>query len=94
MALFPVILAPYCPGWPELFRREAALLKRAVGEQRFLRISHIGSTAVPGLLAKPTIDILLEISGETTLGELQMSLEEAGYLFAAQPGKPAPGMMF
>lgn len=49
---------------------------------------------MPGLLAKPTIDILLEISGETTLGELQMSLEEAGYLFAAQPGKPAPGMMF
>ena len=92
--LFPIILAPYCPEWPELFRREAALLKRAVGEQRILRISHIGSTAVPGLLAKPAIDILLEISGETTLGEFQMSLEEAGYLFAAQPGKPAPGMMF
>ena len=49
---------------------------------------------MPGLLAKPTVDILLEISGETTLGELRMSLEEAGYLFAAQPGKPAPGMMF
>ena len=49
---------------------------------------------MPGLTAKPTVDILLEISGETPLGELQMSLEEAGYLFAAQPGKPAPGMMF
>lgn len=49
---------------------------------------------MPGLTAKPTVDILLEISGETPLGELQMSLEEAGYLFAAQPGKPAPGVMF
>lgn len=43
--------------WPEMFRKEAALLKKSLGDN-FIDIHHIGSTSVPGLRAKPKIDIL------------------------------------
>lgn len=92
--LFPIILKEYDPRWPTWYEQEAALVKKAVGEERVLRLSHIGSTSVPELLAKPTVDILMEISGETENEKLIAALERAGYLFTRQPNKPAPHMMF
>jgi len=59
--LFPIILSEYQPAWPENYRREKARLEQAIGLSEIVRINHIGSTAVPGLIAKPTIDVLLEI---------------------------------
>ena len=56
--LFPIILVPYDASWPEAYRSESLRLREAVGSN-IVRISHIGSTTVPGLTAKPTIDILL-----------------------------------
>ncbi len=47
-----VHLADYNPKWPELFIREAARIKRVLGETIF-RIEHVGSTSVPGLASKP-----------------------------------------
>ena len=64
--LFPIILVPYDTSWPEAYRSESLRLREAVGSD-IVRISHIGSTAVPGLTAKPTIDILLEIEPDTYL---------------------------
>ena len=64
--LFPIILIPYDTSWPEAYRSESLRLREAVGSD-IVRISHIGSTAVPGLTAKPTIDILLEIEPDTYL---------------------------
>jgi len=52
-----VDLSPYNPLWPSLFEKEAARLKAALGEN-CMTIHHIGSTAVPGLSAKPIIDML------------------------------------
>ena len=54
----PIELADYDPAWPGLFAREARRI-RATLRERALRIEHVGSTAVPGLAAKPIIDILL-----------------------------------
>lgn len=54
----------------------------------------MGAQPCQGSWPNPPSIFFWKFPGETTLGEFQMSLEEAGYLFAAQPGKPAPGMMF
>ena len=52
----PILLVAYDPTWPDRFQHEAERIRRALGEQA-LRIEHVGSTSVPGLPAKPIIDI-------------------------------------
>jgi GrpB-like predicted nucleotidyltransferase (UPF0157 family) len=56
-----VILVDYDPTWPEMYAREEARILTALGD-RTLRIEHIGFTSVPGLCAKPCIDILLVVA--------------------------------
>ena len=51
-------IAEYDPRWPELFEEESARIATALGE-RIEAIEHVGSTAVPGLGAKPIIDIMI-----------------------------------
>ena len=73
-----ILLADYDQRWPELFRREADRIKAALGS-RALSIEHIGSTSVPGLAAKPVIDILLVVANSADEGAYAPALEEAGY---------------
>ena len=73
--------------------RERDIIK-AVGESNIVRMNHIGSTAVPGLIAKPTIDILLEITADCDTEKLKENLISIGYIYTAQPDNPAPHMMF
>ncbi len=54
----PIRLSPYDPSWPARFEEERARLDDAIGEWVVGGIHHVGSTAVPGLAAKPIIDIL------------------------------------
>lgn len=91
--LFPILLEPYHAAWAQWYEQEAEQIRCAVGSENVLRLSHIGSTSVPGLLAKPTVDILLEISEKTQLERMVARLERTGYLYAPQPQKPAPHMM-
>jgi GrpB-like predicted nucleotidyltransferase (UPF0157 family) len=56
-----IVIASYDPGWPARFAAERARIAGALG-QRALRIEHIGSTAVPGLAAKPIVDVLVEVA--------------------------------
>ncbi len=51
-----IVLAPYNPEWPDMFAAERDRLRAPLGPE--IRIEHIGSTAVPGLAAKPVIDIM------------------------------------
>jgi GrpB-like predicted nucleotidyltransferase (UPF0157 family) len=60
--LFPIRIVPHNPDWITLFEREKTLILNVLGEKLALSIEHIGSTAVAGLAAKPTIDILIEVS--------------------------------
>jgi len=60
--LFPVRVEPYNPDWEELYEQEKELLIRVLGENVVINIEHFGSTSVVGLAAKPTIDIMVEIS--------------------------------
>jgi GrpB-like predicted nucleotidyltransferase (UPF0157 family) len=56
-----IVIAPYDPAWPHRFEAERARIEAELGE-RALRIEHIGSTSVPGLAAKPVVDILVEVA--------------------------------
>jgi GrpB-like predicted nucleotidyltransferase (UPF0157 family) len=71
-------IAEYDPLWPELFSREAERIRGALGP-RALRVEHTGSTSVPGLAAKPIIDVLLEVSDSADEGAYAPDLERAGY---------------
>lgn len=74
----PVHLAEYDPSWPGRFDREAERIAAALGE-RALMIEHVGSTSVPGLAAKPTIDILLIVADSADEEAYLPALEAAGY---------------
>ncbi|HEV8052572.1 MAG TPA: bifunctional GrpB family protein/GNAT family N-acetyltransferase [Parachlamydiaceae bacterium] len=56
-----IVVVPYNPEWPTIFKAEAAKIKAALGDN-CLAIHHVGSTAVPGLLAKPKIDIIAGVN--------------------------------
>lgn len=92
--LFPVILSAHDEGWAALYEAERELLLAAAGAANVARVSHYGSTAVPGLLAKPTIDILLEIKEGAGGAALITAMKGAGYSYAPQPSDPPPHMMF
>ncbi len=64
--LYPIQIVPYDERWPSYFEQEKENLLRILGSECALRVEHIGSTAVPGLSAKPTIDILVEIPADQT----------------------------
>jgi GrpB-like predicted nucleotidyltransferase (UPF0157 family) len=70
-----IVIAPHDPGWAERFAVERARIAAALGE-RALRVEHIGSTSVPGLAAKPIVDILVEVAA---LGDAA-GLSGAGYV--------------
>ena len=73
-----VVLAEYDEGWPGLYEREAARIRGVLGD-RVLLLEHIGSTSVPGLAAKPIIDIVLEVAYSANEADYAALLEEAGY---------------
>lgn len=75
----PITLADYDPRWPRLFAREAARVEVALGA-RALRIEHIGSTSVPGLAAKPIIDMLLVVVDSGDELAYVPDLEAAAYV--------------
>jgi GrpB-like predicted nucleotidyltransferase (UPF0157 family) len=65
------------PGWPGLFRREADRIRAVLGEG-VVQLEHIGSTSVPGLAAKPIIDILLVVADPADEPAWLPDLEAAG----------------
>jgi GrpB-like predicted nucleotidyltransferase (UPF0157 family) len=74
----PITLVEYDPSWPELFHREAKLVRSALGEKA-LQVEHVGSTSVPGLCAKPIIDMLLVVSDSANELSYVTALESAGF---------------
>lgn len=74
-----ITLAAYDPDWPWLFSREADRLRSVLGDEA-LRIEHVGSTSVPGLIAKPIIDILLVVPDSADEPRYVQQLEAVGYV--------------
>jgi GrpB-like predicted nucleotidyltransferase (UPF0157 family) len=71
-------IVEYDPRWPELFAREADRIRSVLGSEA-LRIEHVGSTSVPGLAAKPVIDLLLAVADSAREVAYAPALEAAGY---------------
>lgn len=92
--LFPIIITQPNPTWAELYLSEKKLIEQAVGPANIVRIRHFGSTSIPGICAKPTIDILLEVPEKADTEELVKKLKSIGYLYSPQPDNPAPHMVF
>jgi GrpB-like predicted nucleotidyltransferase (UPF0157 family) len=81
-----IVICDYDPLWPARFESERRRLSGALGEDA-IAIEHIGSTAVPGLAAKPIIDILVAIDAVEPDDELRTKLEAAGYVLRVrEPG--------
>src|SRR3954454_1717237 len=82
----PILLVEYDPQWPHQFREEAQRICTALG-QHALRVEHVGSTSIPGLTAKPIIDIVLVVADSSNETEYIPALEKAGYqLCIREPG--------
>lgn len=78
--LFPIYLTEHNENWVAWYADEKMILKKHLPADRIKRISHIGSTAVNGIWAKPIIDILVEITPKSDLQQVKPILEKAGYL--------------
>jgi GrpB-like predicted nucleotidyltransferase (UPF0157 family) len=74
-----IVIADYNPEWPERFRQEEVRIRAALGEAA-LSVEHIGSTSVPGLAAKPIVDILLVVENSGEEATFLPALEGAGYV--------------
>ena len=81
-----VAIVPYNPRWPELFRREKEHLLSCLPAELIRRVEHFGSTAVPGLAAKPVVDVLVEVSDlQATRTWIAPLLESQGYDYFWRP---------
>ena len=77
--LFPIILVPHNPIWKEWADEEIQALNVLLEDFAPI-INHIGSTAIPGIMAKPIVDILVEISTDCDWNMVKEKLENAGYI--------------
>lgn len=76
---FPIILEAYNPCYQDWYEQEKALILGTIDAQEVARINHIGSSAVAGLVAKPILDILLEVDGCCNLTRLVEALQAIDY---------------
>lgn len=74
-----VLIADYDPEWPHQFAVEAAKIRAALGDWALL-IEHVGSTSVPGLAAKPILDVLLVVADSADEPSYIPDLERVGYM--------------
>jgi GrpB-like predicted nucleotidyltransferase (UPF0157 family) len=81
-----VTLHPYDPAWPAMFEREAAILTEALAPWITGGVHHVGSTAVPGLTAKPIIDIMIGVADLEPARPCLPVATELGYCYA--PHRP------
>lgn len=77
----------YDPRWPDKFEKERSVIVDALGDQ-VVQVHHIGSTAVPGLRAKPVIDILLEVKDVEALDAYAAEMVNLGYVPKGEFGIP------
>ncbi len=88
-----IALVPYDPHWPELFTLEAARIREVLGSDSIVAVEHFGSTAVPGLSAKPIIDLIVAVRSLAEARKYAVpALEVLGYVYWSDD--PAPDRLF
>ena len=81
----PIRVVPYEPAWPALFEREASRLRHVLVPYLTGEVEHMGSTAVPGLAAKPIIDMLATVRSYDDAGAIAAALRPLGWAWAPEP---------
>jgi GrpB-like predicted nucleotidyltransferase (UPF0157 family) len=82
----PVLLSEYDETWPAAFERESQRIRASLGDSA-IAVEHVGSTSVPGLAAKPIIDVVLVVPDSADEASYVPALERAGYaLWIREPG--------
>ncbi len=81
------IVVPHDPTWADAFHAEAALVSAALGDA-LVQLHHIGSTSIPGIHAKPVIDMLGEATNLALIDERSSALVELGYEGLGECGIP------
>ena len=84
----PIELHPHSPEWATLAAREVGRLTAALGEQRLAAAHHIGSTAIPGIRAKPIVDLLAEVASLAALDAAADLVRGLGYDWRGEFGLP------
>lgn len=84
--LFPIYLTEHQTYWKDWYKEEADALRNYLPLGSIKRISHIGSTAIQGIWAKPMIDILVEVSPDCDLQRMKGALSEAGFRCMSEDG--------
>lgn len=79
----PITLVEYDPEWPQRYRRERENVLGAIGD-RVVRIEHVGSTAVPGLAAKPIVDVTATVEDWVTVDRVVEPIESIGYEYVPE----------
>lgn len=92
--LFPIILKEHNKEYKNWYEIEKQRLLNCIDEQDIIRINHIGSTAVEGLIAKPTVDILLEIDNATNIEKLTDILSHNDWILMSSTDNPCMKRIF
>ncbi len=87
LEVLPVELVPHSPHWAALAHDEAARLKNALGA-RLVIVHHIGSTAIPGIVAKPIVDLIPILADEASLDAAEGAITALGYDWLGEFGLP------
>lgn len=75
----PYRVEEYNPHWKELFSEHATKLRELLGDE-IISIEHVGSTSIPGMIAKPNIDIMVIVPDITKIARYREKMEEAGFI--------------
>src|SRR5687768_13593918 len=82
-----IVICDYDPAWVDRFEAERELLTEAL-LPHVLRIEHVGSTSVPGLAAKPVIDIAVNLRTLAVIPEMRIHLAGIDYRYRGEEGQP------
>lgn len=78
--LFPIFLTEHNTFWSEWFQDEKSILEKILPQNQIARISHVGSTFITNIWAKPIVDILLEIPNDISMSVIKEMLLNNGYI--------------
>lgn len=92
--LFPIILKEHNPKYKEWYEIEAKQLFSCIKHDKIQRINHIGGTAVEGLIAKPTVDILFEVANDCHIPKLIEILKTNGWILMSSEDEPNLQLVF
>jgi len=88
-----VLVLPYNPAWPLQFAAESGILRTIFGTE-VVAIHHIGSTSIPGMSAKPIVDLLVEVRDISGLDRFNEKLSESSYTPKGENGIPGRRYFF